>query len=432
MKKPLLTLIVLMSVIVLTALPVRAGVKSVLITEVQTGSLTSAGEEFVEIQNTTAADIDISGWTLYYKSATGTTWSKKATVPTGLLAAGKFWVFASNLAGNTSYSSGLSQTGGNIQIRDKQAATVDQFGWGTANASLGKPASPSEAGQSMYRIYNLDLIKMLNTDDNFVDFDLTASPTAGSIPKADVVEVDPEVATYPALELSELLPDPASPLTDATDEYIEIYNPSANTVDLSGWKLRDESGDEYLIKNIQIDPLEHLAIYVSDSKITLNNTGDSVVLIDPNGKVVDETANYGNAEVGLSWIKIANQWQWAEASTPGGINSSVYIEPITTPSAAVKSVKKAVAKKVASTVSAKTTTAKATKAKAASASSAKNSDGNGIDSQQSQSQGSKWWSWLLVSAGIATIGYGIYEYRTEINLFFKKLGSYFRSRPKVG
>ncbi|MEI6741651.1 MAG: lamin tail domain-containing protein [bacterium] len=432
MKKPLLALIVLMSLVMLTALPVRAAVKSVLITEVQTGGLSSAGEEFVEIQNTTTADIDISGWTLYYKSATGTTWSKKATVPNGLLAAGKFWVFASNLAGNTIYSSGLSQTGGNIQLRDKQAAVVDQFGWGIGNASLGKPASPSEPGQSMYRIYSFDLLKMLNTDDNFVDFDLTVSPTAGSIPKVDVIQDDPEVATYPALELSELLPDPASPLTDATDEYIEIYNPTANLVDLSGWKLRDESGDEYLIKNIQIDPLEHLAIYVSDSKIILNNTGDSVVLIDPNGKVVDETANYGNAEVGLSWIKIANQWQWAEASTPGGINSSVYIEPITTPSAAVKSVKKAVAKKVASTASAKTTTAKATKAKAASASSGKKSDGTGIDSQQSQSQGSKWWSWLLVSAGIATIGYGIYEYRTEINLFFKKLGSYFRSRPKVG
>ncbi len=429
MKKRILMLIVLMLVAVIVALPARAGVKSALITEVQTGGLTSAGEEFVEIQNTSTTTIDISGWTMYYKSATGATWSKKATVATGTLAPGKFWVFASNLAGNTSYSSGLSQTGGNIQIRDKQAVVVDQFGWGTGNASLGKPASPSDPGQSMYRIYDLDLVMMQNTDDNFVDFDLTTSPTAGSIPKADAVEVDPEVATYPALELSELLPDPASPLTDTADEYIEIYNPTANTVDLSGWKLRDESGDEYLIKNLQIDPLEHLAIYVTDSKITLNNTGDSVVLIDPNGKVVDETANYGNAEVGLSWIKIANQWQWAEASTPGGINSTVYIEPVISPSAAVKSVKKAVTKKAVAKASAKTTTAKATKAKAASAA-AKNSDGTGIDSQQAQSQGSKWWSWLLVSLGIATIGYGIYEYRTEIILYIKKFKGYFGARPK--
>lgn len=427
MKKRILLLIVLTLAVVLAALPARAGVKSVLITEVQTGGLTSAGEEFVEIQNTTTDDIDISGWTMYYKSATGATWSKKATVATGTLAAGKFWVFASNLVGNTSYSSGLSQTGGNIQIRDKQAVVVDQFGWGAANASLGKPASPSDPGQSMYRIYSLDLIKMLNTDDNFVDFDLTASPTAGSIPKVDVAEDDPEVAIYPALELSELLPDPASPLTDTTDEYIEIYNPTANIVDLSGWKLRDESGDEYLIKNLQIEPLEHLAIYVTNSKLTLNNTGDSVVLIDPNGDVVDEAANYGNAEVGLSWIKIANQWQWAEASTPGEINSSIYIEPIISPTSAVKSVKKAVVKKAVVKAP-----AKATKAKASASAAAKNSDGTGIDSQQSQSQGSKWWSWLLVSLGIATIGYGIYEYRTEIILFIKKLGSHLGSRPKAG
>lgn len=432
MKKRILLLIVLMLVAVIVALPARAGVKSVLITEVQTGGLASAGEEFVEIQNTTTDDIDISGWTLHYKSATGATWSKKATVATGTLAPGKFWVFASNLVGNTSYSSGLSQTGGNIQIRDKQAAIVDQFGWGTANASLGKPASPSDPGQSMYRIYNIDLVMMQNTDDNFVDFDLTTSPTAGSIPRVDVVEDDPEVAIYPALELSELLPDPASPLTDITDEYIEIYNPTANIVDLSGWKLRDESGDEYLIKNLQIEPLEHLAIYVTDSKLTLNNTGDSVVLIDPNGDAVDEADNYGNAEVGLSWIKIANQWQWAEASTPGEINSSIYIEPIISPTSAVKSVKKAVAKKVAAKAPAKATTAKATKAKASASAGAKNSDATGIDSQQAQSQGSKWWSWLLVSLGIATIGYGIYEYRTEIILFIKKLGSHFGSRPKVG
>ena len=167
--------------------------------------------------------------------------------------------------------------------------------------------------------------------------------------------------------------------------------------------------------------------YVTDSKLTLNNTGDSVVLIDPNGDVVDEAANYGNAEVGLSWIKIANQWQWAEASTPGEINSSIYIEPIISPTSAVKSVKKAVVKKAVAKAP-----AKATKAKASASAAAKNSDGTGIDSQQSQSQGSKWWSWLLVSLGIATIGYGIYEYRTEIILFIKKLGSHFGSRPKVG
>ena len=55
--------------------PMALVVSPVLITEVQTGAGVSghAGDEFIEIYNTTDADIDLSGWQLRYVSATAST-----------------------------------------------------------------------------------------------------------------------------------------------------------------------------------------------------------------------------------------------------------------------------------------------------------------------------------------------------------------------
>lgn len=395
--------------------------KNLLITEVQTGSANSASEEFVEIFNTTSSDLDLSGWTMYYKSAAGISWTKKATIVTGLLKSGEFWTFVANITGKTLYSSGLAGSGGNIQIRDKLGNVMDQFGWGNANASLGSPASLSAGGQSMYRLYNFDTKQFTNTDNNFADFDIADSPTLAKLPIQDQVEQDTEPAIYPKLELSEVFPDPASPLVDIDDEFIEIYNPTDQEVDLAGWKLKDESGDEYLIKDKSILPNSRLAIFAPESKITLNNTGDIIYLVDPNGKAVAESADYENAEPGLSWSNIAGVWQWAVGPTPSANNADAYVEDKLDPISAVSKVNKSATKKA----SAKKTTSSPSSSKTSKVnSSAAKSANSGIplDSKpEAKSANSNLWTWLLVVAGIATIGYAVYEYRTEIYLFIKKL-----------
>lgn len=405
---------------------VLAAQKQVIITEVQTGSANSASEEFIEIYNTTNQDIDISGWSIYYKSATGTSWSKKATVGSGIkIQAGSFWVFAANLAGDTQFIAGLSQSGGNIQIRDTQGNVVDQFGWGSGNAALGAPASESQPGQSMYRLYDFAYSRMINTDNNLNDFDITNIPTPGTFPTQEVIEEDMPVQSYPSLQLSELFPDPISPQSDSTDEFIEIYNPNAFTVDLSGWKLRDEAGKEFIIKNKSIQANSHLAIFITESKITLNNSGDSVQLINPNNQVVSESANYGPAKEGLSWSYIDGTWQWAVAPTPGAVNASIFID--TSPASSVENIKKATTKQKANTkVAAKP---KASKLKSTTTNST--SPQLGSEAKEAGPQPAPWWSWLLVVIGVVTIGYGIYEYRTEICLFFHKLGAKLGIRPKA-
>lgn len=391
--------------------------KSVFITEVQTGSATSASEEFIEIYNSGSSDVDMAGWTLYYKSASGTTWTKKATVISGTLKSKSFWVFSANMPGDSVYSSGLSGTGGNIQIKDKAGLIIDQFGWGSANASLGSPAISSDAGQSMYRMYSFETLLFQNNDNNFADFDIADTPTPSKIPVIEIAEADTEPIIYANLELSELLPDPTSPLVDTNDEFIEIFNPTEEEVDLSGWTVRDESGSIYLIKDLAISPQSRMSIFSKDSKITLNNTGDVIQLIDPSGKIKDESADYGNAEPGLSWSKISGVWQWAVSATPDSSNADAYIEDISNPTKAVSKVGKTSKKPSAPKSSA---SKKSPSSKIANANNKSTIQDAGIVNSNSKSSNG-WWPWLLGAAGIATIGYAVYEYRTEIQLFIRKL-----------
>jgi hypothetical protein len=143
-------------------------------------------------------------------------------------------------------------------------------------------------------------------------------------------------------------------------------------------------------------------------------------LLDPNGIVVDESADYSNAEPGLSWSKIDGVWQWAIGPTANSANADVYIEDSLDPVSAVSKVKKATTKKA--TVKKTSSSPSSNKnSKFQSASKASSSDRTPNLQAESKSSNPNLWSWLLVLAGIATIGYAIYEYRTEIILFFKKL-----------
>lgn len=405
----------------LIGLPGRAiaADQNIIITEVQTGSASSASDEFVEVYNNSNSDIDLAGWSLYYRSATGTSWTKKATVVTGTIKSKSFWTFASIIVADTKFTSGLSSTGGAIEIRDKAGLQVDQFGWGSSQTFRVSAASPSAAGQSMYRIYDFTTASFANAGNNFADFDLTDTPTPSKLPEPEKIEQDTEAIKYPQLELTEIFPDPSSPQTDSEDEFIEIYNPTDTAADLSGWKLVDEAGNEFLIKDYMVEPLQRISFYPTETKITLNNTGDSIKLINPNGEVVDESDNYGSAKEGLSWSKIGGSWQWAEEPTADAANADAYVANITAGSTAVAKLKKATTKKTTTKKASPSKTSKPSTSKLKAAT--KTNDYTAKADDQASQKSSGLWGWLIAAVGIATIGYAIYEYRTEIQLFFKKL-----------
>src|SRR4051794_41798359 len=100
--------------------------------QVAFGGTGGGNDEVVEIRNTTAAAIDISGWALWGANMAGTA-SARATVPANTtLPAGQTYVFANSAGGVTGqadvlYGMGIANTGG-AQIRDASGAVRDAFG----------------------------------------------------------------------------------------------------------------------------------------------------------------------------------------------------------------------------------------------------------------------------------------------------------------
>jgi phosphatidylserine/phosphatidylglycerophosphate/cardiolipin synthase-like enzyme/predicted extracellular nuclease len=133
------------------AVPLAQAATHVVISEFATRGLSSATDEFVELYNPTSSAIDISGWKLQYKSASGTIWNDRAILPANSsIPAHGFFLIANQTSYTgppaADYTSGswTSGTGmadsGHERIIDASAVQVDLVGWGSAIAPEGSPA----------------------------------------------------------------------------------------------------------------------------------------------------------------------------------------------------------------------------------------------------------------------------------------------------
>ncbi|MBT3538571.1 PKD domain-containing protein, partial [Candidatus Parcubacteria bacterium] len=122
------------------------------------------------------------------------------------------------------------------------------------------------------------------------------------------------------LRISEFVPNP---LGSDTTEFIELFNPSDEDIDVSGLKLDDEEGGSraYTIPdNIFIKSGEYKVFGRQDTKLALNNTSDSVRLLYPDGTVIIEI-HFDDVLEGHSHVRNdEGQWVWTSSVTPGEEN----------------------------------------------------------------------------------------------------------------
>ena len=157
----------------------------------------------------------------------------------------------------------------------------------------------------------------------------TTTATEGAANKEGVKEEeekgivkDAKQETSTQILLSELLPNPAGP--DGTDEWIEIENTGNTSVYLGGWQLTDGSR-YYTIGDLSIQRGEFLLFEVGETKINLNNTGDTVYLIDPFGEIIHGTT-YADSTEGESWSRLDGEWEWTTEITPTAPNQKTVTE----------------------------------------------------------------------------------------------------------
>jgi len=120
--------------------------------------------------------------------------------------------------------------------------------------------------------------------------------------------------------INEILPSPEGP--DAENEWIEIFNQNNFMVSLADWKIKDLKGTAHTFifsKTAQILTKEFLVLSREITKITLNNDGDGLNLIQPDGKIIDRV-DFEKAPLAQSYNLTENGWLLSTVLTPGATN----------------------------------------------------------------------------------------------------------------
>ena len=123
--------------------------------------------------------------------------------------------------------------------------------------------------------------------------------------------------------INELLPNPSGNGNDLTKEFIELYNPNAVEFDLSGFSLQTGLTTFHNYKFDQgasLAPLSFTAFYSTKTGASLSNSAGQARLLDPNGNLLNQTAEYSNAKDGQSWAYASGKWVWTSDVTPGLAN----------------------------------------------------------------------------------------------------------------
>ena len=348
----------------------------------------------------------------------------------------------------------------------------DQVGWGNALYAQGQPAAAPPSGQSLVRLSYTDssYINMYNNAADFVvnpvaspgtDNEQQATsamqsqapvsapasvtvpidgctppappdsgageplrqPGTNDAPPATITPSAPPASsstadsppTLPASDvglvtpqITELLPNPAPPQTDMTDEFIELYNSNDMPFDLSGFMLQAGLTTKHTYRfppATNLGPKSFTSFFSSQTGLSLSNGGGQVALLDPTGASTNQTRPYGVAKPGQGWALASGEWYWTLTPTPNAAN--VITATTTTAKATIGSAaNKTTSKKASAAVKSNSVT----KPKAA-----KSKPGNSSPvSVSPTSQPMPLHPILLaIVAGFALV-YGLYEYRQDL------------------
>lgn len=301
------------------------------------GTATSYNDEWIELRNSGGQEISIDGWIL--KASDGAPEIKI----TGLIPINRFYLLertnddtVPEITADQIYTGALSNSGERLELYDNLGNLID-----SVDASSGWLAGDNETKQTMEKTSSGWQTSQspggTPKSTNSVKLSLVEEPSAqeeqqpeSSFAKAseDKSQQKIEPIIYPSgVVINEILPSPEG--ADDLEEWIEIFNQNIFEVNLQGWQITDTIGGvkaHVFPEKSSIDPGEFLVLSRPTTKITLNNRGDGLRVIQPNENIIDEV-NYENALRGKSYSRFESGWVWTSVLTPGKTNGE---EKITT------------------------------------------------------------------------------------------------------
>ena len=247
--------------------------------------------EWVELYNTTATALDISGH--YIDDIANGGGSPKAIPANTIIAAGGYYVME--------FSSFLNNGGDDVRFLDGSQTALD---------STSYTSSTNE--YSWYRTPDGGAWSGTESDTPTKG---TANPGSGTNPPAagDVL-------------INEFVAN------SGTTEWVELYNTTGSDLDISNHYIDDIAGggSPKLIPANTI--IASGGFYVMEFSGLLNNGGDDVRFLDPSQSVLDSTS-YGYSTAEYSWYRYRDGLAWSpaeiDAPTKGSSNNNMGAEPWT-------------------------------------------------------------------------------------------------------
>ena len=273
-------------------------------------------DEFIELHNRDNQPVDLNGWLMSDATARNYRINRTDFTSTVIQPFSYFVVYR----GQSGIA--LNNTGDKVELFQPDGHLLDTVDYSKTGA--GWSYAKSGGGWFLTAEITPGQSNVIKTQTGGPE-----PPPPSNCPAVVKVEEEKEAATdfkledFQALRINEFLPDP-----EGSDEFewAEIFNASSSALNLSGLRLDDEDGGSrpYVFPGTTIKAFDYLVITREESKIALNNSGDSLRLLSPDGEIIWQL-DYDKAPVGQSYnySELDGEWFWSKTPTAGGQNVSL-------------------------------------------------------------------------------------------------------------
>lgn len=335
----------------------------VVLTGIQAAGPTGAKEEMVSLYNNTPNGINITNWCITNKSHVAFACFKTASAgliyylppfSIAMVATQSFMTtqtltpeVATVIYTVTNQTSGsIVNSGDVVSLVDATGQVIDTISWTSAIPS-GKLLTRTRSAMmpNTYEIFDASIswtfAPLLQIPVSQVEvWEVPVTGTPGDDP--EVPPVDPTDTTNPTDApttpgtgqetgsgsqvqhpiMNELLPDAEG--SDAGNEFIELYNPTAIDLNLADYKLRVGPNLEKTISfpaGAIVPSLGYASFSNSQMAYTLVNTSSSVQ-VEYKGQLIGQPVAYTAPPTGASWALVAGNWAYTTTPTPGTANQA--------------------------------------------------------------------------------------------------------------
>ena len=302
--------------------------------------------EWFEITNGTDATIQLIGWTVADNTSSDPlddiVIPPRSSIVVGVSSEADVSLAAAIADGRI--GNGLANAGDQLRLINAEGVVVSAVSWGSdrTHTSVRAPkadesvhlASPGHvaivAAPSAGEVSRTETTQAPNTVRADAS-ETTATPTSNGddapVQSAPLSESVADDSGQPVLKITEILPAPLA----GQPEWVELYNPTDQPIDLTGWTLGDAERRSELSGTIpprarlvvSTKPLDLAGAVLVIDRIGngLNNESDTISVFDPQGKIVHQI-RYGNDQLpapdrGLSIALDPERWVVTAAATPG-------------------------------------------------------------------------------------------------------------------